>query len=856
MINQLGAGRCILVYFMSVLIWGCANDTKRIIDHGVPFALAKDRKQQVKSVSYELDFIIPRDHSRPIEAKLILNATLVSTAQSLVLDFKPNHEHSVKVKIAGKDIAVKQNNEHIIIPNDKLQAGDNRIEISFQAGDLSLNRNQDYLYTLLVPDRARTLFPCFDQPDIKAKFLLHLTTPKDWKVLSSSSIVHRQETAKGIKHSFALSDLMSTYLFSFVTGIFKKEQRGNHLLLHRETDSVKIGKSIDPIFKLHEESLDYLEKYTTVDFPFQKFDFVAIPGFQYGGMEHIGAVQYRSSSLFLDQSASTNQQLNRAKLIAHETAHMWFGNLVTMKWFDDVWLKEVFANFMADKIVNPSFPEVNHQLQFLLGHYPAAYSVDRTQGTHPIKQPLENLNNAGTLYGRIIYDKAPIMMRQLELVLGKSQFKQGLQDYLKKYAHSNASWHDLISILDGYTDEDLHRWSETWVNQSSRPIFSYQIKLNKEDRIAAFSLSQKAEDGSDKVWPQKFSIKLIYKDSVVEKMVELDDKKVKLKVFNGYSRPNDIIFNSDGLGYGVFPMSKQLTLKNYNVENEVSRAQNYINIFENAVGGRLNSQVVMQSFVNGLENEKSEMVLYAITSNVKNMFWHYLDQDQRNIWLPKINKILWDRLMSKSNSKLKKAIFGLYSSMAYKGQDLNRLYNIWQKNIVIDNLELNQDQYTQIAMNLALYKHQNTELILKTAKQNIFNKDRLRRFEFISSALSPNNEERKAFFNAFSEEKNRARENWVATACYYIHHPLRQKEAIEYLPLSLELIDEIQRTGDIFFPTAWLNNTIGLYNSAEAKNILDTFLEQHKNLNPQLVSKILQATDPLTRYQVIVSESL
>ncbi len=111
--------------------------------------------------------------------------------------------------------------------------------------------------------------------------------------------------------------------------------------------------------------------------------------------------------------------LGRASVIAHETAHMWFGDLVTMRWFNDVWMKEVFANFMAAKIVNPSFPEVNHELRFLLSHYPAAYEVDRTPGANAIRQPLANLNEAGSLYGAIIYQKAPIVMRHLESLMGE-----------------------------------------------------------------------------------------------------------------------------------------------------------------------------------------------------------------------------------------------------------------------------------------------------------------------------------------------------------------------------------------------------------------------------------------------------
>ena len=152
---------------------------------------------------------------------------------------------------------------------------------------------------------------------------------------------------------------------------------------HRETDAAKVARNREAIFDLHAAALAWLEEYTGIPYPFGKFDFVAIPSFQFGGMEHPGAILYNASSLLLEESATQNQILGRASLIAHETSHMWFGDLVTMRWFDDVWMKEVFASFMAAKIVNPSFPEINHDLRFLLSNYPAAYQVDRAAGRKP-----------------------------------------------------------------------------------------------------------------------------------------------------------------------------------------------------------------------------------------------------------------------------------------------------------------------------------------------------------------------------------------------------------------------------------------------------------------------------------------
>src|SRR5438046_10036266 len=135
-------------------------------------------------------------------------------------------------------------------------------------------------------------------------------------------------------------------------------------MFHRETGAKKVARNRDAVFDLQADALAWLEQYTGIRYQFDKLDFVLVPSFQFGGMEHPGAIFYNAASVLLDESATEDQMLNRASLIAHETSHMWFGDLVTMRWFNDVWMKEVFANFMDAKIVNPSFLKVNHGLRF------------------------------------------------------------------------------------------------------------------------------------------------------------------------------------------------------------------------------------------------------------------------------------------------------------------------------------------------------------------------------------------------------------------------------------------------------------------------------------------------------------
>ena len=170
-------------------------------------------------------------------------------------------------------------------------------------------------------------------------------------------------------------------------------------------------------------------------------------------------------AMFLDEHPTLDDQLGRSALIAHETSHMWFGDYVTMDWFDDVWTKEVFANYFASRIVEPLYPEVDHRLNFISDYVPSAYAEDRTAGSNPIKQKLDNLSDAGLVYGNIIYNKSPMVMEMLVRVLGEEAFRKGIREYLTTYAYGNATWEGLIRILDQYTAEDLEAWSRVWVHE-------------------------------------------------------------------------------------------------------------------------------------------------------------------------------------------------------------------------------------------------------------------------------------------------------------------------------------------------------------------------------------------------------
>jgi aminopeptidase N len=831
-----------------------SKKTELVLETGISLELATYRKQQVKNIVYNLSFKIPEDKQTPIAAVLNLEVDISDLEQPLFLDFNADKANIHSVTVNDISTEVKTKKEHVIIEQEHLKIGANTVEINFTAGELSLNRNEDYLYTLFVPDRASTAFPCFDQPDLKGTYKLNITAPIGWDVLCGAPLETKTETDGFANYQYEATDKMSTYLFSFVAGDFKEitQQLGvlNMKMLHRETSEEKITASTDEIFKLHHNAVIFLEDYTQQKFPFKKLDFACIPGFQYGGMEHVGAIQYRSTSLFLDNNATDSRKLGRCKLIAHETAHMWFGDLVTMKWFNDVWMKEVFANFMADKIANPIFPEINHALQFMTTHYPSAYSEDRTKGANPIRQKLDNLKNAGTLYGRIIYNKAPIMMRQLEAVMGESNFKTGIQEYIKTFANSNADWNELVAILDSKTDVDMKRWSDVWVNQSGRPIIDSEIAY-KEGKISSFKVSQSAEDGSANLWAQSFDVGLVYPSETKVVSVQLDEKNVILKDAEGLPKPETIIYNYNGFGYGIFPIDANKIEVTLSIADEVARGYSYINLYENTLNGAINPDAAFKVLANGFVTENEELIARMTSGYAQDIFWKYLTKEERLTNMLSLEARLKNRLHEDLSIGMKKTVFNFYRGLAYSDSGKDFLYQLWSKKINIPNLKLNENDYTGIASALAIFEHKDSKVILEMAKEAISNPDRKLRFAFLLPSLSSDESVRNAFMQSLSVASNREKESWVLTALGNIHHPLRQASAQQHLKMSLEMLEEIQLTGDIFFPKGWLNNTIGNYSSQYAFDVLETFLNENSEFNPVLKNKLLQSADGLYRAKTL-----
>lgn len=763
-----------------------------LLDEGISWELAQYRKSTINNLHYALSFSIPADKNECVEGREVVSFNLAELT-SVILDFKESADKIKAVYLLNTDKGrgtradVKKCkwqfvNGHIVISKKSLHKGRNAVCIEFEAGNQSLNRRSGYVYTLFVPDRAHTVFPCFDQPNMKAKFHLTLEVPQTWSVaqngLSTVDDAWSQGSKPGyIRRQYEINTPIPTYLFAFAAGEFKYqkyEEDGYKIgAYYRETDSARIVQLPDIMHQVV-FSLKWQEEFTGVKYPFPKYELVILPGFQFGGMEHVGATFYNDNRLFLPANPTPDELLNRTELISHETSHMWFGDAVTMDWFNDVWTKEVLANYFAAEITAPLFPDVDPQLHWLRSYQGSAISQDRTEGRTSIRQPLDNMRYAGLIYNNIIYNKAPVMMRKMVNLMGKDAFRRGIQKYVRTYKYDNATWDDLIDILDAETDVDLKSFSKEWVDTAK--------------------------------WP-------------IRKAVSYAEA-----------------FDTDYYGYTELTKSQVDSLiRNYPKTGAQSMAA-MMTLYENYLNKTIGAEEFLDIMFDMVSNDDPLTCSTAI---------RYMSEPIRDLQLSlpmdkiaSIEKRIYDICQSHKLASVRTQALRLLISKAVSKEMIDILYGIWQEN---DYPLLSINDYMTLSYELSVRMPEEAFGIIAAQRLRITDPDRQSQFDFISRATNANEMERDKLFESLKHAENRCIEPWTLSVLYYLNHPLRDKESVKYIRPALELLTEIQQTGDIFFPEDWCSNLLAGHRSAEAYREVETFLNDHPEMLQLLRNKVLQA---------------
>ncbi|SDC65698.1 M1 family metallopeptidase [Williamwhitmania taraxaci] len=835
-----------IIWAVTLLLASCINKPTEIPEKGVTLSLANERAAILENVEYKLCFTIPDSLTDAVQGEAIITFDLSERPNSLALDFNGPDSSGLKVSSIGEEKFpnVIVGNGHIVIPQRYLTKGVNQLQILFTADSRTLNRSQNFIYTLNVPNKASRVFPCFDQPNIKATYRLEVSLPLAWSAVSNGS--EQTDSIADGRHwiTFAPSQKISTYLFAFAAGRFNKVVRTVNkmpiAIYYASADSVKIKTNIDEVYNQVKRSLKFMEDYTSIKYPFEKYDLVLIPSFQFSGMEHPGATYYKASKLLLDENPSLQDAMSRTSLIAHETAHMWFGDLVTMSWFNDVWLKEVFAGLFAEKITNPQYPQIDHNLLFMLSNYPRALSVDRTSGTHSIAQELKNQDNAGSLYGSIIYNKAPIAMRMLEENMGEDSFKVALREYLKEYSYSNATWENLLATFQHHSNNDLSEWDKDWIKGKGVPEIAVSIQKAEPESVVVSARSIGIAN------PQSMAFVLM--DNQANQQLEFKSLPGTTTLRADFSTTT-ILPNSDGKTYGVFTgeaLSQNLSAAKLSQISPLQRASLLINQKELAIRKKITTKSYTEFLLTFTQAEKVDALLQQSVRDIEFCFLQLLPATERNKVGIKFEALLWDKMLAQNKPADQITVFKSLMRIATTKHMLAKLEAVLEKNQINAKTKFSDRDGMSLALELAFKMPEQANVAINLQLGRMQSEELKAQLQFERASTSCNNDTLAILFHKLQKKENRMKEPWVTEALSYIHHPLRNEANMNLLIPALNMLPEIKQTGDIFFPKSWADAVLWGYRSPKAKAQVNQLLQMNI-LSPDLKLKVLQSGDLLMR---------
>ena len=372
---------------------------------------------------------------------------------------------------------------------------------------------EEYLYTNFEPYSAHRLFPGFDQPDIKATYALSVTAPSEWEVIANSAEADRLELDGRVRHDFERTQQFSTYLFALICGPYHafRDRHGEIDLGFFARKSLVPHVDEAELFEVTRQGLDFYAGFFDRPYPFGKYDQIFVPEFNAGAMENVGAVTFAEVFVFRDPPTE-NQRLNRAEVILHEMAHMWFGDLVTMRWWNDLWLNESFATYMSYLSLVEATRFDSAWQTFNAGMKNWAYRQDQLITTHPIAGEVADTDQTFLNFDGITYGKGAAVIKQLVATIGLEGFRAGMRTYFERHAFGNTTLAQFLDALQegarSVGDErDLHHWAQLWLETASLNTLAASWEAD-EERISALSLQQTAPPEHPTIRPHTVEIAL------------------------------------------------------------------------------------------------------------------------------------------------------------------------------------------------------------------------------------------------------------------------------------------------------------------------------------------------------------
>jgi aminopeptidase N len=640
---------------------------------------ARERAVRVSNVCYDLELRLDAS-AADYAGEVTVGFELADAGLDLTIDFAGGSVASVMLN--GQRVDTAYNGFFLTLPGAALQQGANRVVIAFAhpySGDGSgLYRFMDpedgraYLYTDFEPYQHNRLFPSFDQPDLKARYSSRVTAPADWHVVSVVAPDRVAEHAGQKTWTFPQSAPQSTYIFALHAGQYHvwEGSAGDIPLRLYVRESLARYVDHEEWFMLTRQGLAFFERYFDLPYPFGKYDQLIVPHFNFGAMENIGAVTF--SERFVRRGAITREQRRHlASVLLHEMAHMWFGDLVTMQWWNGLWLNESFATFMST-LAMAQGTEFTDELESAYRSSISAYRADERETTHAIELPVPDTDSAFSNFDAITYEKGSATLKQLSHLVGPESFRRGVSNYLKRHAYANTSIDDFLGAISAAAGRDLQSWAREWLHEPGTNTVSVDLCCT-DGRIASLALVQTAPAA----WPAlrthrtQLGLYRFGADGATVRTVPVvySGERTPVPEANGEPCPDFAFANHGDWDYVRAPidasMLPALDGNLHRFDDTLLRSMLWQGVWEMVLDARLPAPRFIDFALANLPGERSDGIVPQVLATVLQAL-HYLRlAEATDGAVPKVEKFLWEQVgVSAPGSDRQLVMFDAYVDAA------------------------------------------------------------------------------------------------------------------------------------------------------------------------------------------------
>lgn len=675
--------------------------------------LAQKRAKTISNLKYSLSINLKKS-IKTYTGKCILTFFLSNKDEPLILDFTGNIK---KLSINEKEASFGTFENKISISPENLSLGENKLEISYEnefdtTGD-GLHKFDDpedhseYIYSNFEPYDAHRMFPCFDQPDLKAIYNLTVTSPKDWEVIANTpeSVVDEKNETKTT--TFKPTKPISTYLFHLSAGDYAKieDNWGETPLRIFCRKTMKKYVKDKEIFTVTKQGLEFYSKFFDYKYPFDKYDQLFVPEFNSGAMENVGAITFTEKLIFRHEPTRT-ERLTLAEVILHEMVHMWFGDLVTMKWWDDLWLNESFADYLAYfGMVRAT--EFKEGMQDFSSRKSWAFTQDQLPTTHPVAADASDTDIAFANFDGISYAKGASIIKQMIFYLGEDIFKKGVQAYFKKYQWKNTELKDFITCMEEASGKNLQEWTRLWIQTSGintiKPIYE-----TKDGKIKSFSIKQ--YPGGNILRPHKTLVALFYcNENKCEKQKDVeftfDKEENPIKELENEKKPDFICldYNDDCYFKEILDRdSLEYVLNHYEqIKEGLTRQVILRSLWHMIKDAELDPKRYLDLVLAKGFQESNQVILERMFLNVFKILGYYLPDEEYYEYCQKFYDFGLEKIEDTSKEN-KNSWFRLIILSSLGAGDINKLIDILEGRLKIKDFKLNLEQRWSIVLSMAV----------------------------------------------------------------------------------------------------------------------------------------------------------